>query len=604
MTINDKSSKRNIIIDFISGLGVEATPEEVEAVQVFSQRLVEEYKYDKDQIQTHPQFRVKTAPSGEEKYPVDIALFRSNKKTYNNVYAIVECKQPSRKDGLNQLNIYLNLVPSVEIGIWFNGKEHLYLRKIIENGIVAWQEMSDIPKRGERIEDIGLYKRKNLDKPKNLKSLFNDIRNHLAGNTTGITRDEAIAQQIIHILFCKLWDEINTAPEDTVEFRAGVGEDKGNVKRRIEKIFYKVKKEYDDVFEIEDSILLDDASLVYVVGQLQKFCIIGADRDALGDAFEVFIDPALRGGEGQFFTPRNVVKMIVDMLDPDIGDYVIDPACGSGGFLVVALEHSWNKLELEGRKKNWSLQLLAEKKKELATKYFCGIDKDSFLAKVSKAYMAIIGDGRGGIFCDNSLLDPNEWKSRAPDKIKFNKFNILLTNPPFGDKIPIKGDSILGQYHLGHKWKLDKNRSIWMETNKLADKRPPQILFIERCLQLLAPGGRMGIVLPDSIIGNQSDGYIRDFILSQAKLLAVVDCPQETFLPSTSTKTSVVLLEKKDKASDEDYEIFMAIAEKCGHDRRGKYIYKSDPLGNSSLDDDLPEIANEYNEFRNKKNAN
>ena len=325
---------------------------------------------------------------------------------------VVECKQPNRSDGLKQLSIYLNLIPSVEIGVWFNGKDHLYLRKAFDDGRITWKEIPDIPKHGERVADIGLYKRKDLQTPNNLKVVFNDIRNHLAGSATGITRDEAIAQQIINILFCKLYDEINTAPDENVKFRAGIDEDKIDVRTRIENLFTKVKQDYDDVFDEEDSIKLDDDSLIYVVGELQKYCIISAERDALGDAFEVFIGPALRGGEGQFFTPRNVVKMVVRILDPDPGEYVIDPACGSGGFLIVALEYVWDKIEEEGKRKNWSQELIVQKKKDISNKYFFGIDKDSFLAKVTKAYMAIIGDGRGGVFCENSLFSPLDWQKR------------------------------------------------------------------------------------------------------------------------------------------------------------------------------------------------
>lgn len=593
-----KDSTYEYITDFISGLEVKAGPEEVQAVQVFSKKIVDDYGYEKEQIQTHPQFRVKTAPSGQEKYPVDIVIFKNNTKTYDNVYMVVECKQPSRKDGKKQLNIYLNLVPSVEIGVWFNGKEHLYLRKVIENGRISWKEIPDIPKKGERIEDIGLNKRKDLKKPKHLSATFNDLRNHLAGNLTGITRDESIAQEIINILFCKLYDEINTAPDETLEFRAGVGENKSEVSKRINKLLNKVKQDYDDVFDEDDKIKLDNASLVYIVGELQNKCIMEAERDAIGDAFEVFIGPALRGSEGQFFTPRNVVKMIVEMLDPEPDEYIIDPACGSGGFLIIALEHVWNKIEIEGKKKNWPQELIIHKKKDVASKYFSGIDKDSFLAKVTKSYMAIVGDGRGGIFCENSLLDLKEWDNYSQEKIKLNKFNVLLTNPPFGAKIPIKGEQILSQYSLGRKWKFDKNSLTWTKTSNFPEKRPPQILFIERCLQLLKPGGRMGIVLPDSVVGNQTDGYIREFILSKARILAVVDCPSETFQPSTPTKTSVVLLEKKENDTNEEYQIFMAVAEKCGHDKRGKPIFKKNEDNEMINDDDFPDIVKEYVKFK------
>ncbi len=585
------------IEDYISGKMVNDTPEEIEAVQVFSKRLVEDFGYKKNQIQTHPQFRAKTAPSGKEKYPIDITIFKSDKKTYDNVYIIVECKQPSRKDGLVQLNIYLNLVPSVEFGIWFNGKEHLYLRKVSDpkHGL-TWQEIPDIPKRGQRVEDIGLYKRKDLLIPANLVSEFNDLRNHLAGNVTGITRDEAFAQEIINILFCKIHDEMERAPEEQVKFRTGIDESKNIVKERIEELFKEVKETYDDVFEENDSIKLDDDAIVYIVGALQKFVIKDAERDAIGDAFEVFIGPALRGSDGQFFTPRNVVKMAVDMIDPQIDDYVIDPSCGSGGFLIIALEHMWDKIEKNGKKKKWDRDTITRKKKDLATKFIQGIDKDSFLAKVTKAYMAIIGDGRGGIFSENSLYRKSEWKDNTNSKIELGKYNVLFTNPPFGIKIPIRGENVLSQFHLAKKWRYDKKKNTWIEGSIYENKRPPQVLFIERCLELLREGGRMAIVLPDSIVGNKTDGYIRKFILSKAKLLAVVDCPIETF--ANHTKTSVLVLEKKSDGYTKKYPIFMAIAKKCGHDRRGKEIHKINSKGKKIPDDDFPLISEKYKEFR------
>ena len=149
------------------------------------------------------------------------------------------------------------------------------------------------------------------------------------------------------------------------------------------------------------------------------------------------------------------------------------------------------------------------------------------------------------------------------------------------------------------KWNYDKKKKIWSEGGEITDKRPPQILFIERCLQLLRDGGRMAIVLPDSIVGNKTDGYIREFILSKAKLLAVVDCPIETF--ANHTKTSVLCLEKKSGKDEKEYLIFMAIAEKCGHDKRGKEIYKLNSKGEKIVDDDFPEIIEAYKKFKREK---
>jgi len=593
-TSEEVKKRTDTIVDFISGQVIKVSPEEIEATQVFSKKLVEDFGYERNQIQTRPQFKIKQSPSGIEKYPIDIAVFKDKRKDYDNLYIIVECKRKNRTDGLKQLKIYLGL-SSAQIGVWFNGEQHIYLQKILDTqGKVSYRELPTIPKKGQRIEDIGRYKRADLKPTNNLKAIFKDMRNHLAGNITGITRDESIAQEIMNILFCKIYDEINTSLNDEVTFRAGVNEDKFNVKDRIFKLFDKVKKEYNDVFSDDDIIKLDPETIVYIVGELQNYCITEAQRDVIGDAFEVFIGPALRGGEGQFFTPRNVVKMAIEMLNPKPDEMLIDPACGSGGFLIVALEKVWKDLTIEGKKKGWSENILVNKKRDVATRYFRGIDKDSFLAKVTKAYMAILGDGRGGVFCENTLKNPKEWGSLARDKIKLNSFDVLVTNPPFGSKIPVKGDDVINQYELGYKWIKDKKSDVWNKLNELRDEQPPQILFVERCIQLLKPKGRMAIVLPDGILGNVTDGYVRKVILEKANILAIVDLPTETFLPSTSTKTSLLFLEKKDdKNTNLDRPIFMAIAEKCGHDRRGK----------ETNEDDLPKIAEEYQKFMRDHNA-
>jgi type I restriction enzyme M protein len=495
--------KPGYITDFISGQLVKATPEEVQAVQIFAQRLVEDYGFSKNQIQTRPQFRVRKHPSEEKKsYPVDIAVFRTDKKTEDNLFMIIECKKKTRRDGMVQLQLYMDMSPA-EIGIWFNGHEHAYLHKIHhKDGSRTYEELPNIPKNGQRIQDIGLFKREDLKKPSNLKAVFKDIRNHLAGMTTGITRDEALAQEIINILFCKILDEQETSPEETVNFRAGIGERPIDVQQRILSLFEQVKKiTYGDVFDLNDAINLDPESLRYVVGELQNYSIMEADRYAIGDAFEVFIGPALRGAEGQFFTPRNVVKMMVEILDPKPGEKIIDPACGSGGFLIAALEHVWQHLKEEAKLKKWTARQLFKREVEIATECFRGSDKDSFLSKVCKAYMALVGDGRGGIFCENSLAPPSTWSPIMLDKIQLGTFDVVMTNPPFGKKIVVKGTPILSQYQLGHKWVYNKTLGEIIKTTSIHEDQPPQILFLERCLQFLKPGGRLGIVLPEAIFG-------------------------------------------------------------------------------------------------------
>jgi type I restriction enzyme M protein len=590
--------KSGYITDYISGEQVRDTPEEREAVQVFARRLVEDYGYSKAQIRTRPQHRVRQRPSDEDKsYPVDIAVFNSPKQTEDELFLVVECKKKDRKDGEHQLRLYMDM-SAAEVGVWFNGDEHLYLRKVHhKNGRRTYETLPNIPRNGQRIEDIGLYRRKDLRKPSNLKAVFRDIRNHLAGMTTGITRDEALAQEIINILFCKILDEQNCAPDDTVVFRAGVGEDAEDVRIRIIKMFNGVKVEvYEDIFDRADTIRLDAESVRYVVGELQNYCIMDADRDAIGDAFEVFIGPALRGAEGQFFTPRNVIDMMVKIVDPKPGEMIVDPACGSGGFLISALAHVWCQVEEEGKRKKWSERQLANRLRDVSTRCFRGIDKDAFLAKVCKAYMALVGDGRGGVFCANSLEPPKQWSANVREKIDLEMFDVVLTNPPFGKKIVVKGEPILSQFDLGCKWKYDKATKRWDRTSTLRDKLPPQIPFLERCLQLLKPEGRLGIVLPESIFGNPSHQFIISWLSERFQIDAIASMPEALFKTSGKggTHTKVCILVGTKKKPAERFDIFMGEAKWCGHDSRGNPTLRKNNAGALQLLDEVPEIAERY----------
>ena len=202
--------------------------------------------------------------------------------------------------------------------------------------------------------------------------------------------------------------------------------------------------------------------------------------------------------------------------------------------------------------------------------------------------MNLVGDGTTGIFCEDSLENPKNWRSDAKTKIELGTFDVLLTNPPFGSTIKVEGEEKLKQFNLAHQWKKKKIDNEF-EKNNLKDKEAPQILFIERCLQLLRDGGKMAIVLPDGIFGNETESYVRNWILQNAKIIAIIDVPLETFLPHTGTKTSILILQKVEKEKiKENYPIFLSIAEYCGHDRRGKEIEK----------DDLPKIAPYFNEWK------
>ena len=588
--------KEGYMIDFISGLQVKETPEEIEAVQPFSEILVKDYGYPKSHIQTRPQWRVKVRPSDKKKeYPVDIAIFNSADHVDDSISIIVECKKKNRKDGRSQLEDYLRFSKAM-LGVWFNGNERLYLRKVEKSGKVSFEEIPNIPRYGERLEDIGKFKRKDLKPSENLKPTFKTIRNYLAANAVGITRDEVFAAQIINLIFCKIYDERFTKPNDTVNFRAGLNEKADVIKSRIEVLFGNVKKQYSDVIEVTDQIDIDSKSLAYIVGELQLYSLQDSSRDAVGEAFEIFIGPSLKGGQGQFFTPRNVVNMVVEMIDPSTTDRILDPACGSGGFLVEALRYVWNKIDQDGNDLGWPLHEIEAEKQKVAIKNIRGIDKDSFLSKVAKAYLAILGDGRGGIHCENSLDKIENWNTTTSEEIQLNKFDVIVTNPPFGKKLAIDTVEILQQFDLGYKWK-ENDEGTFVKA-ELYDKQPPQLLFIERCLSLLKPGGKLGIVLLESIFGMPKYQYVVNFIKEKAKILAITTLPEDLFQPNTHAKCCVLICQKYDVGesvvSVGNYGIFMCDIKWCGHDSRGNPTYTYDNAGNKILLDEVPMVASEY----------
>ena len=412
-----------------------------------------------------------------------------------------------------------------------------------------------------------------LRRANNLKMVFREARNHLAGNLNGITRDETMARNFARIVFCKMHDEKFA---NGAGFRSIPGEDADALARRVRAIFESVKRAHKGVFEEGEEIELPPDAIRFLAERMEGYSVSDADRDVVGDSFEELISSSFRGGSGQFFTPRNVVEMMIDIIQPGDGDAIIDPACGGGGFLVSC----HRRLRRAGAV-GFSI---------------VGMDKDSYLAKLAAAHLSLASEENALVFNENSLAPPRIWARATQKIVRLGKFQVVLTNPPFGARIPVVGEELLSQYALGRKW--ERTRAGWRQTNALHDRQPPQVLFIERCLQLLADGGRMGIVLPDGVFGNHSERHIWEYLEAQANISGVVSLAQETFQPGTHTKTSVLFLEKGN-GGRKSAPVFMSVARAVGHDKNGKPIHKinrdgtpaTDGKGRLVIDDDLPVVS-------------
>jgi type I restriction enzyme M protein len=571
----------------ITGKLRKETPEEY-VRQEYCRMLLDVYKYPKKNIDVEFSINI-----GRDTKRIDIVVFNSDKKTQSNVYIAIETKKKDESDGKKQLESYVNAT-TANFGVWTNGDEILYLEKTIGQANDL-HEIPDIPKFGESIDVIGKYTKDDLVPCTDLKGIFTKCNNYFRTNW-GSTSDKRFSE-ILKILFCKTEDEknyevnecefyITTKEKDSEE---GIKQ----FRKRIDKLFDNVKDRYkeDNIFNKHDTLMLNDRSLSFAVAEFQKFSLIETEADIKGLAFETFVGSSFRGELGEFFTPIEIVKMTVEMLMPKINETVCDPACGSGGFLVMVLKHMISKFNnIASSKKKISAETLY---RDYADKYIRGIDFNPDLARVAKMNMVLNDDGHSGIFHMNSLTPFEKWDQKVLDKISPNSIDIILTNPPFGKKCVVDQQKILETFDLGKKWKKDDKK--WIKSDKFADTRTPDILFIERCLDLLKPGGRMGIVLPDGILGNDGFESVRQFILERSHLVAIIDCPVESFLPSVDTKTSLIILKKKlNPQETQTFDVFMAIAKVCGHDRRGKPLYQRNDNGDILFDNGKPIIDNDF----------
>lgn len=330
------------------------------------------------------------------------------------------------------------------------------------------------------------------------------------------------------------------------------------------------------------------------------YSLLESDIDVKGRAYEEIVGSNLRGDRGEFFTPRNICRMAVAMLDPSEKQLVVDPACGTGGFLITAMNHVIEKIRVVemakwGNKIERAEKAIRERVRKFAENYMVGIDFNPELVKASKMNMVMNNDGSGGLYQGNSLEAPSTWDTELHARNLIGSVDILFTNPPFGSKIPVTEPAILDRYDLGHVWSYDKETDRWQKTQAVQKSQPPEILFIERCVKFLRPGtGRAAIVLPDGILGSPGLGYVREWILRNTRVLASVDLHADTFQPFVSIQTSVLILQRKaddviavETAANRlnDYPVFMAVANHVGHDRRGNINYVRDKFGNEIVEE-------------------
>lgn len=615
-------------------------PEEI-VRQLYLMKLIKEYGYPRKRIALeHP------IHFGREVKSADVVIFDKDRPTVE--YIIVEIKKPKLQDGKNQLRSYTNAT-GAPIAVWTNGGQISHYNRKDPN---YFEDITDIPKADQTLADILqerftlkdlVVKDKIPSEGKSLKSIIQELENEVLANA-GVD----VFEEVFKLVLAKLYDEyksnrdkeiinyfleksnfslkvaeplgeydVKTSQETSfddlkkqmssiddsgfrvLEFR-NTGQSESELKNKIQRLFDEAKTKWPGVFDEGSQIQLSPSHLSVCIAGLQDIRLFNSNLQVVDEAFEYLISKSAKGEKGQYFTPRHVIDMCVKMLNPKAGEYMIDTAAGSCGFTVHTIFQMTQQLSR-------SVYALTDEDKEHVLKVF-GIDFDEKVVRVARTLNLIAGDGNTNVLHLNTLdyerwsesINNRDWLAvygtgfrrlealrRDPSSYKEFNFDILMANPPFaGD---IKESRIIHKYDLGYN-----------EKGKPKSKVGRDILFIERNLSFLKPGGRMAIVLPQGRFNNTSDKMIREYISERARILAVVGLHVNTFKPHTGTKTSVLFVQKWNddpKAGPlclkvEDYPIFFAVSEKSGKDNSGDYVFVKNGGGQPKLDKNSHLIIN------------
>ena len=603
---------------------IQLKPEEI-VRQLYAARLIKEYSYPKKRLAFEYPVNF-----GREKKSADVVIF--DKDRPDAAYIIVELKKPKLKDGKNQLRSYCNAT-GAPIGVWTNGEKISHYHRKDPN---YFEDITDVPKATQGLKDILserftlrelVIKDKLANERKSLKDIILEMEDEVLANA-GVD----VFEEVFKLIFTKLYDEYLSRDDKNIinyflkqvtktavhepappsyldgsdyealkeavsgigdhDFRAmefrNTGQTDTELKNKIQDLFNRAKEQWKGVFPESSTFELSDSHLAVCVSSLQDVKLFNSNLLVVDEAFEYLVNKSAKGEKGQYFTPRHVIDMCVQMLNPKKGEYMVDTASGSCGFPVHTI------FKLTGHL--FTNEEIPEDDKQNVLKVF-GIDFDEKTVRVARTLNLIAGDGETNVLHLNTL-DFDRWGDKTEkdrkwintygngfqrlEKLRTEKgqnkqfdFDVLMANPPFaGD---IKESRMLHQYELGFK----------VDGKKAKSKVGRDILFIERNLDFLKPSGRMAIVLPQGRFNNTSDKHIRKFIAERGRILAVVGLHGNTFKPHTGTKTSVLFVQKWDKKlcpKVDDYPIFFAVSKKGGKDNSGDYVYVKNDKGQDKLD--------------------
>lgn len=610
-------------------------PEE-EVRQRYICRLVESYGYDLKQMEQ--ELKVTNSQRGQGAARADIVIWKSvqDKNENKSAFIVVECKAETvtiRKDDYYQGYNYAAWA-GADFFVTTNLKE-TRIFKVVKG---------EIPKKLEEIVDIPTAEMANNEKK--VKELLNQTKaftrdefSRLLYKCHNIIRNndklspEAAFDEISKILFIKIRYERDNnrtqifSKDAFVRLKDAYNSMKSKDAPEIYQfLFEKTKEDFskDSLFDPNETIKIRETSFEKIVEELQVYNLSTTSDDVKGIAFEKFLGRTFRGELGQFFTPRTIVDFMVSVLDPQEGEYICDPCCGSGGFLIRAFEYvreqietelekrkeeikqelipdNYNKLkskeqeEIDAKisdafaKMNYEVDITNEKGRLRTLSYNCiyGTDANPRMARTAKMNMIMHGDCHGGVHHHDGLLNVNGiWDGR---------FDVILTNPPFGSRVD-RDIKITEADRFTDEAKINAYIKRYGEEYRAALKQVndhigesildqfgvgklsglTEVLFIDRCLNLLKPGGRMGIVLPEGVLNNTNLQSVREYFEGRAKILLIVSIPQEVFMAAGATVKPSLMFFKR--FTDEEQEQYDNIKKKAYSEVQAKYQEEYDRI--------------------------
>ena len=590
-----------------------AKPEEV-VRQLWIHRLLTIYKYPVSRLAV--EYPITFGRDSSKR--ADIVVFDADRTTVP--FLIVEVKEPKLKDGKEQLKSYCHAT-GAPLAVWSNGTLRTIWHRKNPNYFV---EIPELPTVTQSIHDVA-------DQPWTIDTLVEKEKEREKEGIAARTlrdrilemEDEVLAnagvdvfEEVFKLIFTKLYDELACFRGDSPHIRFRNTNTASQLKVRIQELFDEAKAKWEGVFSADEKIELTPDHLAVCVGSLEEYKLFNSNLDVVDEAFEYLVNKSSKGEKGQYFTPRWVIDLCVKMLNPTEDETLIDTACGSAGFTMHAIFHVWDAIRRDEGKPDAHLFTMEKKgrryEKYVQEKVFA-IDFDKRSVRVARCLNLIAGDGQTNVLHLNTL-DYRRWEDLTgddKDKVPGDRvwretygpgwkklralrtakgdnrafgFDVLLANPPFaGD---IKQTDMLSPYELAHKVAKDGGQG------KLESAVGRDLLFIERNLDFLKPGGRMAVVLPQGRFNNASDARVRRYLAEKCRLLAVVGLHPNTFKPHTGTKTSVLFVQKWNDDPEAgplcsraaDYPIFFATQRLPSKDNSGDKIVARGPDGGFARD--------------------